>query len=173
MARIGLYIDLDESIADCTRVDKVRQLVMRKFSVDPESKHRVDIYRMTPLRFHEEISPNDVLVAHVPKSTLDAPTIEALIEQNREWRETVGRLHEELAQTRKKLAHSDAVRTEALQTIDQLRTEFISLVDDVTAMQVAPGSRQSCEDLNPGSARNTQRGKPLQRHSLGHSNSRN
>lgn len=162
MAKIGLFIDLDERICDNTKVEKVRQRILARFNIDPTARHRVDIYRMTPLRSHEEIAHSDMLVAHVPQSTLDAPTIEALIQTNKQLESTVQELRVELAHTVKKLTHSDTVRAEALETIEQLRTEFISLADDVNHVN----------DQNPVSARNTQRSKGVQRQSLGASNSR-
>ena len=160
MASIGLYIDLSEKVKDATKVEKVRQVVLKRFNMDSNNdiKHRVDIYRMTPLRSHEEISASDTLVAHVPESQLDASTIEHLIHESESLKRTVSELNSEMANLKQRLTHSEAIRTEAVQTIDLLRTEFLSLLEDVNRKRsFLP--EPSTELYSARSARLTQRNK--------------
>ena len=162
MASIGLYIDLNEKIKDATKVEKVRQIVLQRFNTNNEKPHRVDIYRLTPLRSHEEISSCDTLVAHVPKSKLDASTIENLIQESESFKLTISELKSQISKLTQRLSQSEAVRSEAIQTIDLLRCEFLSLLEDVTRKQSIP-LESDFELPSARSARPTQRSKATAR----------
>ena len=176
MASVGLYLDLNETVKDSTKVEKVRQRILKRFNIDPNLKHRIDIYRMVPLRSHEEISDSDILVAHIPKSRLDAPTIENLIQTSHTSAVTIDHLTNEVTQLKNRLTQSELIRAEAIQTVDLLRTEFISLLDDVTLKQLESArtpstSRLSNATVAHSSSRPTNRSKNTTRIGIG--NSRN
>ena len=59
MAKVGLFVNLNERVSDNATVEKVRRSVLKRFEVD--SSHRVDVFRMVPLRPHEPVTPADML----------------------------------------------------------------------------------------------------------------
>ena len=129
MAKVGLFVNLNERVSDNATVEKVRRSVLKRFEVD--SSHRVDVFRMVPLRPHEPVTPADMLAVVVPQSRLDAHAIEELVQSNRIQQESLIDLKLENANLKQRLAQSDSVRQEALDTVNLLRTEFMTLLDEI------------------------------------------
>jgi hypothetical protein len=172
MAEIGLFVDLNlERVEKSSDVQHVRERILQRFSGNPHA--RVDIYRMTSLRSHEEVNPSDMLVAHVPGSQLSGCTIENIIKSNQEQEQTIRDLNLEISELREKFRHSDTIRQEALSTVDLLRSEFMNLLEEVTNRRdshVTTSSRLREPYEHASSARRSQRLKLIPR--LGLSNLR-
>lgn len=171
MADIGLFVDLNlEKVEKSSDVQHVRERILQRFSGSPHA--RVDIYRMTPLRSHEEVFPSDMLVAHVPGSQLSGGTIENIIKSNQSQERTIRDLGLEISQLREKVRQSDTIRQEALSTVDLLRSEFMNLLEEVAHRQdsnVSVSSRLREPYENVSSARRSQRSKLIPRLSLSNS----
>lgn len=165
MAEIGIFVDLNlEKVESGSDVQHVRQLILERFSGN--SHARVDMYRMTPLRSHEEVTTSDMLVAHVPGSQLSGDRIESIIQSNQRQEQMIRELNREIDELRNRVRQSDLIRQEALSTVDLLRSEFMNLLEEVTNRRdshVALSSRLREPYEHNSSARNSHRSKLIPR----------
>ena len=129
MAKVGVFVNLNERVADPVTVERVRRKVLKRFDADPSN--RVDVYRMVPLRPHETITADDTVAVVIPHSRLDADTIEDLVQTNRAQQEALIDLKLENANLKQRLEQSDNIRLEALETVTKLQSEFMSLLNDI------------------------------------------
>lgn len=127
MANVGLYLDIGDHM--CGTAEAVKHRILAKFQVPGDVK--LKLFRMSPIEADEYVASNDLVVANLPRSKMRCDTIDEVIETNRLQEETIVSLKVEIAQLRRKLALSDGVRQEALDTVNQLRSEFIHLIEEI------------------------------------------
>jgi hypothetical protein len=132
---VGFFLDLDLHVSASSSYADVRRTILQHFDADP--RHRVQLYKLEPLSDKEAVGSSEALVVRIPGTNLTGKTVEEIVTRNNSNENTIFHLERQNRILENKLAQSESIRRDALDTVDQLRREFISLV-----AEFSPGLQQ-------------------------------
>lgn len=162
-AAVGLCLDLGLQLNPSASCAEVKKHVLRHF--DADLGHNIELFTMHPLEPHEAIGQDANLVVKIPGTLLNLKTVEELANDNNYKQNEIIELKIEINQLKKRLAHSEAIRRDALETVDMLRREFIGLFRELSpklSRAIAASSAKSVREYPNGlSARQSSRHKQL------------
>jgi cell division protein FtsI/penicillin-binding protein 2 len=121
MASVGLFVDLNLKVTENVQVQQVREDILEKLG---KTAVRVDIYRMSPLRAFEDVSPTDFLVAHIPQ--LPSQNVR---QESHDL--VVARLTSRIEELSGRLMQSERARQEAVVAIDALNDQILAMIEEM------------------------------------------
>lgn len=156
-AAVGLCLDLGLQLNPSASCAEVKNSVLSHF--DADMGHNIEIFTTHPLEPHEVIGKDANLVVKIPGTLLTIKTVEELANDNNYKQNEIIELKIEVNKLKKRLADSEAIRRDALETVDMLRREFIGLFKELSpklSRAIAASSAKSVREYPNGlSARQT------------------
>lgn len=138
---ILLGVECESQVANMTSGKDVVDRVLSHFGSSTATSD-VQLYRLERLPLNTVLSDSETVVVRINNSNLSCQSIERILENSDE-----NILKSEVAQLRRKLAQSDAIRLEALGTVNQLRNEFMALIEDLAPPHSTPQKTRTIPKL--------------------------
>ena len=144
MTNVGVLLSVEIELRG-TQAEAKRR-ILTKFQTDPDRP--VPLFKMIPFNDGDLITETENVVVAIPGSKLTCESIDQMIENNQIQDQTISKLQAEVTNLKRRLAQSDSVRQEALDTVNQLRSEFMHLIEELTprTSQVASTTKISSEN---------------------------
>ena len=148
MPQLGLF--LDAGYVDSTDACDVEEFLRDKFSLKEIPSLEGCIYEIG----------KGAIVVRLPESRLTCEAVEEILLKKNEQSRVIDEQRMEIESLKERLAQSDLLRRESLDTVNKLRTEFVDLIHQVTPRRKEPdtargrGGATHTQDWVPRTTRN-------------------